>query len=947
VKKIRGFVHSYAELSDEELRAKTAEFQGRYGGGESLDQILPEAFAAVVSVCQRLCGKTFSFCGHTQCWEMIPYDEQLYGAIAMHRSKIAEMATGEGKTLVASLPLYLNALTGKNCQLVTVNDYLARRDAEWMGNIYRFLGLTVGCIQNSMDQGDRKRAYGCNITYGTAAEFGFDYLRDNGLTFSAEEQVQRDHYFCIVDEIDSILIDEARTPLVISGHSEEERMVPFRELCPLVAKLSALQLQLCNRLVDEARDMLAKNPKHGPAILKLYQVQQGMPKHRQLLKLLESNSLRNALEKLETELGGESRRGEKFQLRETLYFIVDERQNSVDLTELGRKTLYPDHPDAFVLPDLSLIFCELDRDHSMDEEQRQEKKQQTMEQAEILRERIHCISQLLRAHTLFEKDQHYIVHNGQILIVDPHTGRAMEGRRWSDGLHQAVEAKEGLSIRRESHTFATITIQNYFRLYEKLAGMTGTAETEVQEFHDIYNLPVIVIPTHRPCIRKDANDAIYKTRREKYAAVLRDIEESHAKGQPVLVGTTSVEASELIAKMLQHAHLAHTVLNAKFHEMEANIVARAGEIGAITIATNMAGRGTDIRLSEGVAQLGGLKVLGTERHESRRIDRQLRGRCARQGDPGSAKFYISLEDDLMRLFASRGPMAAILERTFHEGDVLSHPLLNRSIAKAQKRVEAQNYALRKRLLEYDDVLNRQREVIYSLRNEVLRSENLRSLLWDFALDFIKSLLQARKDYSDDSKFFSETTKKLNTYFPLLLEEGEWHSLTDEKCVQFFIDRIADAYAVKEEGENAETMRFIERITFLRSIDHRWKQHLSSMDDLRRSVGLHAYAQKNPLYEYKVEAFSQFEQLLKLVRQDVLFSIFRSASSQEALRTMMKRIGNVRGRTDGAGENGRLEQIAPENSSPSDSRTGTCSIGRNGQCPCGSGKKYKKCCGKDQ
>jgi preprotein translocase subunit SecA len=889
VQQIHSFVEGYGSLTDDELRGKTEEFKKRFQGMESLDRLLPEAFAAVMSACHRLSGKTLSVCGQLQKWEMVPYDEQLMGGIALHSKKIAELATGEGKTLMATLPLYLNALTGKNCQLVTVNDYLARRDSEWMGNVYNLLGLSVGCIQNGMSTDARKKAYACDITYGTASEFGFDYLRDNGLASTADEQVQREHFFCIVDEVDSILIDEARTPLIISGPMEEDRMGPFKELCPSVAKLAELQIQLCNRLVTEAKEVLDKKPTDESALRKLAQVRMGMPTHRQLLKLLEANGIERKLNRLEVEMGSELRRDEKFHLKEELYFTIDERQNAADLTELGRKTLYPDDPDSFLLPDLSVVFTEIERTSELSDAEKDKMKQAAAVQLEKVGQRIHCIGQLLRAHTLFERDQHYIVHNGQVIIVDANTGRAMLGRRWSDGLHQAIEAKEQLEIQRENRTFASVTIQNYFRMYEKLAGMTGTAETEAQEFRDIYGLSVVVIPTHRPCIRRDADDEIYKTRREKYAAVIRDIEAAHERGQPVLVGTASVEASQLIDKMLQHNNLPHTVLNAKLHEMEANIIARAGEIGAITIATNMAGRGTDIRLAEGTAALGGLMILGTERHEARRIDRQLRGRCARQGDPGSSKFYISLEDDLVRLFANRGAIGAMLDRTFKEGDVLSHPLLNRSIAHAQKKIEQQNYSIRKRLLQYDDVLNTQREVIYSLRNSVLRDMDSRPLIWEFVGDFIAHFLADAQHLENTLPVNEEMFAPLRAIFPIKFSDEEIAPMDDMCRRKFLSKRVQEAYAIKEEIEDATSLRRLEKIVLLRAIDSRWQQHLSAMDDLRHSVGLRAYAQKNPLYEYKTEAFVQFEELLHSIHRDVAFALFRSATSLNAFRQMFNQL----------------------------------------------------------
>ncbi|MDR2677028.1 MAG: preprotein translocase subunit SecA [Puniceicoccales bacterium] len=947
IRQIHRFEESYSSLTDGELRDKTGEFRKRFQGGESLDQLLPEAFGAVMAACRRLCEKTLLVCGQFQKWEMVPYDEQLMGGIALHSRKIAELATGEGKTLMATLPLYLNALTGKNCQLVTVNDYLARRDSEWMGNVYDLLGLSVGCIQNGMPPSVRKKAYACDITYGTASEFGFDYLRDNGLALSADEQVQREHFFCIVDEVDSILIDEARTPLIISGPMEEDRMGPFKELCPSVAKLADLQLQLCNRLVAEAKEVLDKKPNDELALSKLAQVRMGMPTHRQLLKLLESNIIERKLDRLEREMGSELRRDEKFRLKEELYFTIDERQNAADLTELGRQTLYPDDPDSFLLPDLSAVFAEIERDGELSAAEKDKIKQESAVELERVGQRIHCIGQLLRAHTLFERDQHYIVHNGQAVIVDANTGRAMPGRRWSDGLHQAIEAKERLEIQRENRTFATITIQNYFRMYEKLAGMTGTAETEAQEFRDIYGLAVVVIPTHRPCIRKDADDEIYKTRREKYAAVIRDIEAAHGRGQPVLVGTTSVEASQLIDKMLQHNNLPHTVLNAKFHEMEANIVARAGAIGAITIATNMAGRGTDIKLAEGAAELGGLLILGTERHEARRIDRQLRGRCARQGDPGSSKFYVSLEDDLMRLFANRGAIGAMLERTFKEGDVLTHPLLNRSIAHAQKKIEQQNYSIRKRLLQYDDVLNTQREVIYSLRNSILRDADSRPVIWEFVGDFIARFLADGCDAKNGHDPMASPFDPLRAIFPIKFTDEELAPM-DNICRQkFLVQRVQEAYAVKEKVEDATSLRRLEKIILLRAIDAHWQQHLSAMDDLRHSVGLRAYAQKNPLYEYKTEAFAQFEELLRAIHRDIAFALFRSATSLDAFRHLFRQLQQPESDTKDGGTitidweslRGRVqEQTKPQKGTAKTSKIRTPTAGKSVRIRGQAGKK---------
>ena len=657
VAKINEIEKSYQALSDDQLKAKTDEFSARLKAGETLDQILPEAFAAVKNAARRLCGKTVVVCDHELTWDMVHFDTQLIGGIALHQGKIAEMATGEGKTLVATLPLYLNALTGRNTQLVTVNDYLARRDSEWMGNLYNFLGITVGCIQQQMAPAVRRDMYSRHITYGTASEFGFDYLRDNGMATRKEDQVQRDYWYCIVDEVDSILVDEARTPLIISGPAPIEREQPFTRLKPGIDQLVSEQTRFCNKLASDAREILEKatatKEERDHAFRLLLQVKMGTPKNKQLLRALENPEWRKALDALEIDVNSDLNKDEGFKIKENLFFVVDERQHQADLTEIGRRRLRPDNPDAFMLPDLATEFSELDKDTSMTPEVREAKKLESQNAYAQISEEIHAISQLLRAYTLYERDVEYVVTpspESKVMIVDENTGRVMPGRRWSDGLHQAVEAKEGVEIERETRTYATITIQNYFRMYQKLAGMTGTAETEATEFHEIYRLAVQTIPTNKPCIRIDKNDSIFKTRRDKYNAVVSEIEAANKRGQPVLVGTTSVESSEVLSRMLRRTGIIHTVLNAKFHEQEAEIVSRAGLRGAVTIATNMAGRGTDIKLGEGVRDLGGLYVIGTERHESRRVDRQLRGRCSRQGDPGLTKFFLSLEDDLMRRF---------------------------------------------------------------------------------------------------------------------------------------------------------------------------------------------------------------------------------------------------------------------------------------------------------
>jgi preprotein translocase subunit SecA len=974
IQAIHRFEQLYQSCTDEELMAKTQEFTDRHQKGETLDQLLPEAFAAVQNAARRLYGKKVVICEHEIVWDMIHYDVQLLGGIALHENRIAEMATGEGKTLVATLPLYLNSLTGRNCQLATVNDYLARRDSEWMGYLFRSLGLAVGCIQNGMNSRERQQAYACHVTYGTSSEFGFDYLRDNGMTHRAEDQVQRDHYYCIVDEIDSILIDEARTPLIISGLAEEQNEAPFRELKPLVEQLVAQQTRLCNQLIEEAKQRLEANAQDEEAYALLWKVKHGMPKNRQFLRLLENGAFRRQFDKFDLELGSEVNREKRFEMKESLFFSIDEHNNQSDLSEKGRQTLYPQDPNAFVIPDLPSIFSEIDGNDSLEPEVRQKQKQAAEEEFVVRSERIHCLQQLLRAYSLFNRDENYVIQDGKVVIVDENTGRAMPGRRWNEGLHQAIEAKENLRIEGESKTYATITIQNYFRMYEKLAGMTGTAETEAQEFFDIYKLSVMAIPTHKPCQRKDLNDTIYKTRREKYHAIIGDIQAAHERGQPVLLGTASVEASELLSRMLRHEHIPHTVLNAKFHEQEANIVAAAGQKGAVTIATNMAGRGTDIRLGESVAECGGLMVIGSERHESRRVDRQLRGRCARQGDPGISKFFVSLEDDLMRLFAGNGPIAHILDRTFKEGEVLEHPLLNRSIESAQKKIEAFNYSQRRRLLQYDDVLNRQRSIIYELRNRVLREASNCDLIFEFLEEEIRQQLKGLSEPRED-RAVENFLYWVQVHFPIGLKREELEALPDNEAItQHVLESVRKAYRTKAEMEiSPETLPLLERYVLLQSIDHHWQNHLTEMEELRRSVMLRGYGQKDPLSEYKNEAYHFFENLLGQIRQELCRRIFRTATQADALQGMLNHLSFRRpeasetsikaiiaheatGGEDVSQKKSGISETRPPSEAKavqraleSASRVRSLrdkNVGRNDTCPCGSGRKYKKCCGRE-
>jgi len=890
VAKINELEKQYQSLSDEQLQAKTPEFKQRLANGETLDQILPEAFAVVKNAARRLCGKKIIVCDHEIEWQMVHYDVQLIGGIALHQNMIAEMATGEGKTLVATLPLYLNALTGKGCHLVTVNEYLARRDSEWMGYLYNFLGLSVSWIYNMQDMQEKSQAYKADITYGTASEFGFDYLRDNGMASSAEAQVQRPHYYCIVDEVDSILIDEARTPLIISGPVQEEREAPYNQLKPLIEKVVKLQNHFCNRLINDVREAKELNKVDEAAIIKMWQVKMGAPKNRMLRQLMEDADLRKRLDKMDMEMAADFRKEDRFKFKEELYYVIDEKQHSSDLTERGRNAVHPENPDAFVLPDLPTIFIDIDADKSLSPQEKQQKKLAAEEQFIALSEDIHCISQLLRAYSIYEKDIEYVVQDGKVHIVDPNTGRIMYGRRWSEGLHQAVEAKEGVAIEKETKTYATITIQNYFRLYEKLAGMTGTAETEAQEFHDIYGLNVMAIPTNVACQRVDKNDVIYKTRREKFNAAIDEIVAANGRGQPVLVGTASVEASEVLSSMLKRKGIEHTVLNAKLHQQEAEIVAQAGQRGAVTIATNMAGRGTDIKLGEGVNELGGLYVLGTERHESRRIDRQLRGRCARQGDNGLSKFLVSLEDDLLRIFGS-GPLARILNNTFQEGAPLDHPLLNRSIERAQKTVEGQNYSMRKRLLQFDDVLNKQREIIYGLRNECMHSDTPRKLVFDFIIDElderISNIMPA--DGNPEPEALQELCSWVTSRIPMAVIPEQLEGKDAEDMRNVIMHELEEVYKVREEVENPDALKAIERFVVLHALDKNWQDHLTEMEDLRRSIGLRGYGQKDPLNEYKSEAFKFFEALMGKIRNDVMLGLFRSASSIEVLQAMLEKL----------------------------------------------------------
>ena len=978
VARINELERQYQKLSDEEVLAKSLGWKSDLANiddpeelARRLNELLPEAFALVKNAARRLWDKTWAVCDQPVTWNMIHFDVQLMGGMGLHQGKIAEMATGEGKTLVATCPLYLNALSGRGVHLVTVNDYLARRDAEWMGELYKFLGLSVGCIQHDQSPGERRAQYECDITYGTNSEFGFDYLRDNGMATTKEQQVQRGHYYAIVDEVDSILIDEARTPLIISGPATVSSH-QYDKFKPLVEQLVKRQTMLCNRLVSEAKEVLDKGEADEAGRL-LFKVKLGQPRNKGLLRMMEEPENRKALDKSELSFYQDSRKDELVALKEELYFAINERQQEADLSEMGRSYLNPDDPDAFVLPDLISEFTEIDLDPDLAPEQKEEKKRARQQYCDSQAERIHNISQLLRAYCLFEKDVEYVVEENKVVIVDEHTGRKMPGRRWSDGLHQAVEAKEGVQIDRETQTLATITIQNYFRLYHKLAGMTGTAETEANEFHDIYKLEVVVIPTNRPCIRTDFNDRIYKTRREKYNAVIDEIKNCYAKGQPVLVGTASVEASELVSRMLKREKIPHNVLNAKYHRQEAEIVARAGQRGTVTISTNMAGRGTDIKLGDGVPGVGGLHVLGTERHESRRVDRQLRGRCARQGDQGSSRFYVSFEDDLMRNFGASERMTAMMERFgLKEGEELEHVWLNKSVETAQKRVEQRNYQIRKRTLDFDDVMNKQREVIYALRNEALETTEPRKLVFEIVDEVVPEKVREYLEPIDGSDPNPDGLLQwVNTTFPLALSRSTANldSRALEGNSQFIIDKIKTAYGRKVQHEESEAVTGLERYILLNAIDRLWQEHLYAMDGLREGIYLRSYGQKDPLVEYKAEAYEMFSQLMGSIKSEVLSNLFRSTTNLMAFEQFLatlpfglntpdlaqtgaarpgpgpgpiprrENLGLSGGQTADNGDgDGEVELVIPQ-------RQKTVTVGRNEPCPCGSGKKYKNCHGR--
>ena len=1042
----------------EQLSVKIGELEARHLGilEQTLEEILPEAFAVVKDTCRRLVGQEVQFAGTSAVWNMIPYDVQLIGGISLHQGKVAEMQTGEGKTLAATMPVYLNALTGRGVHVVTVNSYLARRDAEWMGAIYRWHGLTVDVLDGHQPGSpERREAYAADITYGTNNEFGFDYLRDN-MVHTLEQRVQREYAYAIIDEVDSILIDEARTPLIISGPVAKDSSDSFKQYNPLVSSLYRKQLKLVNELVGEAEEELEENGETFEAGEKLLAVRRGAPRHKKLMKMLaDEPSLQGLVQKVEADYMREKR---LYEVDEMLYYAMDEKGHNVHLSDRGLDELSPNDPEAFVVPDLSEVLGKIEDDPTLDPEEKGEKLAEVEAGYAEKNRRLHVIHQLLKAYTLYHKDERYIIgEDGGIVIVDEFTGRQMAGRRWSDGLHQAVEAKEGVEVKGETQTLATITIQNYFRMYDKLSGMTGTAETEENEFHQIYDLDVLVIPTNRPVIRDDRNDLIFRTVREKYNALMDEVERLNKLELPVLVGTTNVEVSETFSRMLKRRGIRHNVLNAKQHERESEIVAEAGQPGAVTIATNMAGRGTDIKLGMGVTdsrtvgwckergldlnevqpvdptrwddkiedrpddhevECGGLHILGSERHESRRIDRQLRGRAGRQGDPGASQFFLSLEDNLMRLFGGMERIANVMEKMgAEEGEVITAGLVTKSIERAQKKVEGNNFEQRKRLLDYDDVMNQQREVIYDLRLFALEGgEDLKGE----AFEMIEGALEDRftaympEETIPDHWELSALKERLVRDFLMVVdklpdeddpshefERWEVEEWVTQAAREHF-HRKLDSFDSANSDADVDVGERVLAIVLLTTIDEKWKDHLYDLDHLKASIGFRGWGQKDPLVEYKREAYDMFVDLLEDLRSTFSTRFFRAqlnAPPQQRMRPTGRMTlsgpsepgaGSSAGPTPEAGGRMRTSQkpkvdatgiaaaaradesagaaagaggvaaalgggpdvsrLQTNRQSGSDGSTNEPVTvedepGRNDPCPCGSGKKYKKCHGR--
>jgi len=940
-----------------------------------LNEYLPEVFAIVKDTCRRMSGQEFEVKGDMQKWEMVPYDVQLIGGIALHFGKIAEMATGEGKTLVATMPLFLNSLVGRGCHLVTVNDYLASRDAEWMSPIFHYHGLKVGINIGGMDHDEKREAYHCDVTYGTNSEFGFDYLRDN-MAASEQHLVQRKLHYAIVDEVDSVLIDEARTPLIISGPVAESKNF-FKELKPLIRELVDKQSMLVRKFLGEIREEMENEEWDGsivgPLLLKIHRA---APKSKSLLKYMKQGEMK----KLVMDWENHYIREKKMQdIDNQLFYFVDERQKSVELSEQGTEFVSRKENDLFIVRQLDEILDEIDND-DLGPATKQKRKEIAQEAYFDKNEKIHNIKQLLRSYTMFEKDVDYVVQNSKVMIVDEFTGRMMMGRRFSDGLHQALEAKENCVIEEATQTFATVTLQNYFRMYDKLAGMTGTAITEEGEFLEIYKLPVMVIPTNEPVTRIDHDDLIYLSKNDKYRAIIEEIEHWHERGKPVLVGTVNVDVSEKLGRLLSRKKIKHNILNAKYHEQEAEFIKIAGEPGGVTIATNMAGRGTDIKLGSGVVTkphsdyeglkktinedqpfglpIDGLHVIGTERHESRRIDRQLRGRAGRQGDPGTSRFFLSLEDDLMRIFGSERIAPMMMKVGLEPGDAITHPWMSKAVENAQKRVEGYNFGIRKQLIKYDEVMNQQREVIYRYRRNVLKGYDLQNEIKEMLEEAIAGLVER---VTDADKYYEnwnlgEIVSFLKNEYNIVAEKDHIRALTAENVLANTIEIVEKAYKMREEMLGEKQMREIERRSLLTVVDSLWRDHLYEMDLLREGIGFRAYAQKDPLIEYKKESFVLFQTLIAKINELVTKKVFTTyLLTREQYETMMKlqEMDMHHAQSNAYQQAAAKPPQATATNAPQAQqekikpRRVIAKVGRNEPCPCGSGKKYKNCCGKFQ
>ena len=1038
IAEMKDAVEKNTELSADEKESQYNEIdkieeQKKKKIAETLDEILPDAFAVMKATAYLFANNTevvvtatdmdrqlaethpnvvidgdkarysntWIAGGNPTTWNMVHYDVQLIGGVVLHQGKISEMATGEGKTLVATLPVYLNALTGRGVHIVTVNDYLAKRDSEWMGVLYQFHGLTVDCIDKYEPNSDaRRNAYNCDITFGTNNEFGFDYLRDN-MTSSIDELVQRGHVYAIVDEVDSVLIDDARTPLIISGQTQKGDQQEYDIYKPAIQMLYEKQRGLVTQILAEARKLLTNNPnpeQEKKGAEQLFRAYRGLPKYRPLIKFLSEPGMKVLMQKTENFYLQEQQKNMPY-IDDQLYFVIDEKDNTIDITEKGIELLNTtvDDPNFYILPDVGSVIADIEK-MDIPEEEKTQKKSELLEDYALKAERIHTVNQLLKAYALFEKDIEYIVVDNKVKIVDESTGRILEGRRYSEGLHQAIEAKENVKVEAATQTYATITLQNYFRMYEKLAGMTGTAETEAGEFWDIYKLDVVVIPTNKPVIRDDKEDLVYKTKNEKNRAVINDIQKLVEAGRPVLVGTTSVEESEQLSRLLSQRHLQHNVLNAKLFKKEADIVAEAGRKGKITIATNMAGRGTDIKLTPEVIEAGGLAILGTERHDSRRVDRQLRGRAGRQGDPGSSQFYVSLEDDLMRLFSS-DRVASIMDRLgIQEGEVIQHPMITKSIERAQKKVEENNFGIRKHTLEYDDVMNGQRTVIYTRRRHALFGDRLSVDISNMIYDSIENLVETYQAQNDYSGFEFEMIKL--TGMQVKCDEKTFFSMSVDNVSQEIFNQVYEGYknkfaklaesaapVIKAVAENqpqfkniiipltdgrrkrniianiskcvenpqVEIPLAVEKGVVLSFIDDEWKEHLRAMDDLKESVRNAVYEQKDPLLVYKLEAYDLFKNLLQTINSEAVSFLLRGnipipQESENQGRNFREAPQNVRTISNRQLKTERRDMLSQSNSNTQGPQKQQPirvekKIGRNDPCPCGSGKKYKNCCGR--